>query len=106
MTVWGNLMPKFIPWRSYESIEYQRLVQVCTKKAFMSTIFASFSFHIIKVHFEASFQESGPQCVFGIGCSYIFFSYLGLVAPRFVEQEKEILLPSVPVLNRANAAMI
>jgi len=23
MTVWGNLMPKFIPWRSYESIEYQ-----------------------------------------------------------------------------------
>lgn len=32
--------------------------------------------------------------------------HLGLVAPWFVEHEKEILLSSVLVLNRANAAMI
>lgn len=75
MTVWGNLMPKFMPWRSYESIDYQRLVQVCTKKAFMSTIFASFSFPIIKVHFETSFQESGPPYVFRIGCRFFFFLF-------------------------------
>lgn len=72
----------------------------------MLTIFASFLFHVIKVHFEASFQKSGPLFVFGIKCRFFFFSYLWLVAPWIVGHGKDILLPFALVLNRANAAMI
>jgi hypothetical protein len=63
---------------SLEKLSINRISKTCMgghKKAFMSTIFASFSFHVIKVHFEASFKESEPQFILGIWYRCIFPSF-------------------------------
>lgn len=49
-----KLLLKSVPWGIYQSTEYQRLTQVHTQTASMPTMFASFLFLVIKIHFEAS----------------------------------------------------
>lgn len=68
-----QLVLKFVPWGTYQSTDYQRLTQVLTQIASMPTMFASFPLLAIKVHFEASFQESGPQFARGTGRRCVFF---------------------------------